>query len=435
MSEVVIRVDGLSKKYRIGKRRERYPTLRDSLAKSASASLQKVRNAFRREDPSAKQVRQPEDFWALDDVSFEINRGEVVGVIGRNGAGKSTLLKMLSRITEPTEGSAEIRGRVGALLEVGTGFHPELSGRENVFLNGAILGMHREEIERKFDEIVEFAEVAKFIDTPVKRYSSGMHLRLAFSVAAHLEPEILLVDEVLAVGDVAFQKKCIGKMEDVAAHGRTVLFVSHNLAAIKELCQTSIVLNDGKLAYRGSVVQGLAHYGQLISSSEQGGARNQRGTHWRQVQVNGQAGELSLTLNSGEEFFAEAQCMLRDNFAFGYLYCIINDATGNQIIHQRIETRAFGYDMLRAGVYRLRADFPALWLTPGVYVVYFKLVGLRPDGVQEHHLSERVLLDVVGNEEGISKSLLTPPLQWAIELDDEPVRSTQPHTESYAQTN
>ena len=189
--------------------------------------------------------------WALKDVSFDINRGEVVGIIGRNGAGKSTLLKILSEITEPTEGRVEIHGRVGSLLEVGTGFHPELTGRENVYLNGAILGMKRAEIERKFDEIVAFAEVEKFIDTPVKHYSSGMYLRLAFAVAAHLEPEILIVDEVLAVGDAAFQKKCLGKMAGVAKEGRTVLFVSHNMPAITRLCERAILLDEGRLLQDG----------------------------------------------------------------------------------------------------------------------------------------------------------------------------------------
>jgi len=231
---VAIKVENLSKKYVIGAAQERQDTLRDWLV-AAGRSL--------RRRPTAEN-----EFWALRDVSFEVQRGEVVGVIGRNGAGKSTLLKILSRITEPTSGRAYINGRVGSLLEVGTGFHPELTGRENIFLNGAILGMRRTEIARKFDEIVAFAEIEKFLDTPVKRYSSGMYVRLAFAVAAHLEPEILLVDEVLAVGDAAFQKKCLGKMGDVAREGRTVLFVSHNMSAMQRLCQNAIFLQDGRLS-------------------------------------------------------------------------------------------------------------------------------------------------------------------------------------------
>jgi len=240
MSELAVRVEGLGKEYRLSGPRERYPTLRDRLNKLASAPFRALRG---RGEPS----EQSPPFWALKDVSFTVRPGEVVGIIGRNGAGKSTLLKILSRITEPTEGEADINGRVGSLLEVGTGFHPELTGRENVYLNGAILGMKRTEIARKFDEIVAFAEVEKFIDTPVKHYSSGMYMRLAFAVAAHLEPEILIVDEVLAVGDAAFQKKCMGKMEEVGRGGRTVLFVSHNMQAILNLCTHVMWIDGGKV--------------------------------------------------------------------------------------------------------------------------------------------------------------------------------------------
>jgi lipopolysaccharide transport system ATP-binding protein len=222
------------------------------------------RSAIRNPDDPHSAIRNsqsPEDtIWALRDVSFEVRRGEVLGIIGRNGAGKSTLLKILSRITEPTEGRAVVHGRVGSLLEVGTGFHPELTGRENVYLNGAILGMRKAEIERKFDEIVAFAEIEKFLDTPVKRYSSGMYVRLAFAVAAHLEPEILLVDEVLAVGDVAFQKKCLAKMEGVACEGRTVLFVSHNMPAVKALCSEGIWLNEGEIRMVGTAARTVERY-------------------------------------------------------------------------------------------------------------------------------------------------------------------------------
>ena len=227
MSDIVIRVDSLSKQYRIGGKQEGYRTLRDTLTETFVSPFRRARKLLRGHAYGAAEL--DEIIWALRDISFEVKRGEVVGIIGRNGAGKTTLLKILSRITEPTEGYAEIHGRVGSLLEVGTGFHPELTGRENIYLNGAILGMKKAEIERKFDEIVDFAEIEKFIDTPVKHYSSGMYVRLAFAVAAHMEPEILLVDEVLAVGDAAFQKKCLGKMGEVAEGGRTVLFVSHNM--------------------------------------------------------------------------------------------------------------------------------------------------------------------------------------------------------------
>ena len=239
----IIKVENLSKQYRIGAREASYGTLRETIVDLAWAPVRRLRN--RNENGTNHTI------WALKDVSFEVNPGEVVGVIGRNGAGKSTLLKVLARITEPTGGKVELYGRVASLLEVGTGFHPELTGRENILLNGAILGMRKAETERKFDEIVAFAEVEKFIDTPVKRYSTGMYLRLAFAVAAHLEPEILIVDEVLAVGDANFQRKCLDKMETVAQQGRTVLFVSHNMQAIVRLCPRAILLKEGSVAMDG----------------------------------------------------------------------------------------------------------------------------------------------------------------------------------------
>jgi lipopolysaccharide transport system ATP-binding protein len=245
MSDLAISVENLGKLYHIGTRQERYKTLRDSLVNA-------LVDPIRRFGKSKGGDRNQDTIWDLKDVSFEVKQGEVVGIIGRNGAGKSTLLKILSHITEPTEGRVRLRGRVGSLLEVGTGFHTELTGRENIYLNGAILGMKKAEIERKFDEIVAFAEIEKFLDTPVKRYSSGMYVRLAFAVAAHLEPEILVVDEVLAVGDVEFQKKCLGKMGNVARQGRTVLFVSHNMASIRMLCSAAILLENGSIKMSGS---------------------------------------------------------------------------------------------------------------------------------------------------------------------------------------
>jgi homopolymeric O-antigen transport system ATP-binding protein len=250
MSTIAIQVANLSKKYEIMVGKHRHDTLRDQISDS-------VHSLFRR---NGRSRGQKEVFWALKDVSFEVKPGEVIGVIGRNGAGKSTLLKILSRITVPSAGVAEIRGRVGSLLEVGTGFHPELTGRENVYLNGAILGMKKWDINRKFDEIVAFAEINKFIDTPVKRYSSGMYVRLAFAVAAHLEPEILIIDEVLAVGDVAFQNKCLGKMDEVSRGGRTILFVSHNIPAVLKLCPETILLDSGQLVLRASSAEAIERY-------------------------------------------------------------------------------------------------------------------------------------------------------------------------------
>jgi lipopolysaccharide transport system ATP-binding protein len=273
MSDWIIKVENLGKKYRLQHQgeKQRYTALRDVIAEKAKGLFRKLKpetgNLKSSQGSSLKsQVSSrsaSEDFWALKDVSFEVKQGEVVGIIGRNGAGKSTLLKILSRITEPTKGRVHIKGRVASLLEVGTGFHPELTGRENVFLNGAILGMHRAEIKKKFDEIVAFAEVTQFLDTPVKRYSSGMYVRLAFAVAAHLEPEILIVDEVLAVGDAEFQKKCLGKMQSVATkEGRTVLFVSHNMKAVQTLCQTGIVLEAGCIKCVAPTEKALRVYSQ-----------------------------------------------------------------------------------------------------------------------------------------------------------------------------
>lgn len=254
----MIKVEGLGKQYRIGGKRERYKTMRDSLTKMFVSPFQRAAKLLRGQATGAADL--DETIWALKDVSFEIKSGEVVGIVGNNGAGKSTLLKILSRITEPTCGFAEIQGRMGSLLEVGMGFHPELTGEENIYLNGAILGMRRNEIERKFDEIVAFAEVEKFIGTPVKHYSSGMHMRLAFAVAAHLESEILLIDEVLAVGDAAFQKKCMGRMADVAKEGRTVLFVSHNLSAIAGLCRIGIWIDSGHVRLMDTSQNVIAQY-------------------------------------------------------------------------------------------------------------------------------------------------------------------------------
>jgi len=260
MTDIAIRAEGLGKRYRIGSLQTGYQTLRDVMVDSANSALRR-----------GPRDRKSEHIWALRDVSFEIPKGQVLGIIGSNGAGKSTLLKILSRVTEPTEGFAEVTGRVGSLLEVGTGFHPELTGRENISLNGAILGMRRAEIQSKFDEIVDFSEVEQFIDTPVKRYSTGMQLRLAFAVAAHLEPEILLVDEVLAVGDAAFQRKCLGKMDAVAQEGRTILFVSHNMSTVGRLTHETIVVEGGRIVMRATTAKAIDYY--LTTGMEQIGER------------------------------------------------------------------------------------------------------------------------------------------------------------------
>jgi len=292
MDDIAIRATGLSKEYRIGQKRTPYRTFRETLADTLGSPFRRLftpHSLSRRNEaetpgpltpqsairnPHSDRTPQSDTIWALKNVSFEIKRGEVVGIIGRNGAGKSTLLKVLSRVTEPTEGQAEIHGRVGSLLEVGTGFHPELSGRENIFLNGSIIGMKRAEIAAKFDEMVAFAEVEKFIDTPVKHYSSGMYLRLAFAVAAHLETEILLVDEVLAVGDSEFQRKCLGKMGSVAEQGRTVLFVSHNMAAMHALCRYGILLRQGRVAMQGDFAETAREYCRYLMATAKDAFRN-----------------------------------------------------------------------------------------------------------------------------------------------------------------
>jgi lipopolysaccharide transport system ATP-binding protein len=309
MLDIVIKAENIGKKYIIGHQAERggYTALRDVLMQNARTLWNKTKDLA-----TGKPIIQGdtmEEAWALKDVSFEIRRGEAVGIIGRNGAGKSTLLKILSRITEPSTGRVTIKGRVASLLEVGTGFHPELSGRENIYLNGTILGMTRVEIRKKFDEIVAFAEVEKYLDTPVKRYSSGMYVRLAFAVAAHLEPEILVVDEVLAVGDAAFQKKCLGKMGDVAKDGRTVLFVSHNMAAIRNLCIESIYLKNGRIVLRANTENTISNYlsdiQNVLSTVSLRDRKDRQGNGNVKVvdfYINDWHGNKQETLNSGGDY-------------------------------------------------------------------------------------------------------------------------------------
>jgi lipopolysaccharide transport system ATP-binding protein len=296
MSRPIITVEGLGKSYRLGRKADPFPSFREALAGAALAPVRRLRGLGK------PRRKTSETFWALRDVSFDVKPGEVVGIIGRNGAGKSTLLKILSRITEPTEGNARLRGRIASLLEIGTGFHPELTGRENIYLNGSILGMRKAEIDRKFDEIIAFAEIESFLDTPVKYYSSGMSVRLAFAVAAHLEPEILIIDEVLAVGDAEFQKKCLGKMKEITSSGggdRTVLFVSHNIGAVRALCSSCRVLRRGGLIYDGDVETGVELY--LQSAGQEGVCSSrefkppQPGTPWmRSASLSTQDGVLQM---------------------------------------------------------------------------------------------------------------------------------------------
>ncbi|MGD8815029.1 MAG: ABC transporter ATP-binding protein, partial [Anaerolineales bacterium] len=339
MSVPAISVKNIGKQYRIGAPQARYRTFRDSISQTVQAPFRRMRRLLRGEAYGAKDMEK--EFWALKDVNFDVNPGEVIGIIGRNGAGKSTLLKVLSRITEPTEGRAEIRGRIGSLLEVGTGFHHELTGRENIFLNGAILGMRRTEIEERFDRIVAFAEIERFIDTPVKHYSSGMYVRLAFAVAAHLEPEIMLVDEVLAVGDASFQKKCLGKMGEVATEGRTVLFVSHNMGAIVSLCNRCLLIEEGRIIKDGEVNDVTSYYQSRLYSAdddvsdlrdvERYGSGRAKFTAVKLSYQHADGTPLSV-MQTGKDTIIEVQIQASSEIRDANVALILYDATGYRLI-------------------------------------------------------------------------------------------------------
>jgi lipopolysaccharide transport system ATP-binding protein len=403
MSDLALRVDNIGKRYRIGMlQAARYRTLRDSF--SNRMAVPRKQNQPRGE--------APDTLWALRNVSFEVRQGQVLGVIGRNGAGKSTLLKILSRVTDPTEGSAEILGRVGSLLEVGTGFHPELTGRENIYLNGAILGMKHAEVQRKFDEIIGFAEVEQFIDTPVKRYSSGMYLRLAFAVAAHLEPEILVVDEVLAVGDAEFQRKCLGKMSDVAQQGRTVLFVSHNMSAILRLTQEALVIEKGKLVMRAPTTQAVDYY--LSSGFSTEGQRT-----WLADEVpasaapfipvairvrNGQ-GKVSDSVRSTEPITLEIEYRLTSAISGLRVGIYLMSARGEYIFTSFDTDQPDLYEnyaIRPAGVYSSRCIIPTDYLNEGRFIVGLNASSFR---VRRYFQDEQALtftVDAAG----------APGMQW-----------------------
>jgi lipopolysaccharide transport system ATP-binding protein len=391
MSHPAIRVSGLSKLYKVGARQQGYKTLRESIADACAAPFARLRGRgtgdggqggtnpkSKIQDPKSSPRLSGEQFWALKDVSFEVQPGEVVGIIGRNGAGKSTLLKILSRITEPTSGRIELRGRVGSLLEVGTGFHPELTGRENIYMNGSILGMSRREIERKFDEIVDFSGIEDFLDTPVKRYSSGMYVRLAFAVAAHLEPEILIVDEVLAVGDAEFQKKCLGKMQDVARHGRTVLFVSHNLAAVNSFCTRGVVLRNGTIVADGDTESSIQAY--LAPAGSSGIAESRPLStfreHWckpmiQAVKVNGHSYAEPASICLGEPLSVEMTFDTGDHPSLRnpVMGLVFHHATKGTVAGVNTRMTGFQIPSGRYAVGTVSCELPKLYFLQGRYYV------------------------------------------------------------------
>jgi lipopolysaccharide transport system ATP-binding protein len=425
MSEIAIKVEGLGKRYRIGADQQAYKTLKEKLSDTAATPFRALRSLAGRNRHSSnghesnghsngRRTKAP-TIWAVRDVSFEISRGEVVGIIGRNGAGKSTLLKILSRITDPTEGYADIHGRIASLLEVGTGFQPELSGRENIFLNGSILGMKRAEIRKKFDEIVAFSEVDKFIDTPVKHYSSGMYVRLAFAVAAHLEPDILLVDEVLAVGDAGFQKKCLGKMGQVAREGRTVLFVSHNTSAVVSLCKRALLLESGSVAMDGPATEVTASY-----QFDAAGVKSNQ-TDLREVphKGSGKARFVSIDLKatdrngaplhsivSGCEVRIETTIQCLANIQNSNVAVIIYDSNGYRLIDVNTAMKGEFLSMQAGAEATVRFLLREVLLKPGSYYVG---LWIGRGGVEEMDSVEYATrMDVIADVENVKHTEVFP---------------------------
>ena len=415
MSAPIVEIKNISKRYQIGAQKEPYLSLRDEVMKWVPSKKRQGRKA-------------QGDFWALDDISFNIMEGEAVGIIGRNGAGKSTLLKVLSQITPPTKGTITMRGRVASLLEVGTGFHPELTGRENIFLNGAILGMRREEIKRKFDEIIAFAEVEKFLDTPVKRYSSGMYVRLAFAVAAHLEPEILIVDEVLAVGDAEFQNKCIGKMHDVANSGRTVLFVSHNMAAVGQLCNRGIVLSNGKVSFEGAIDEAVNHYlrpaldtsGEVTILDSSYKSRPQDQAKFVKVSLMNPDNVVKDSFFIGESLVLSMDIRFFITIKSIQLSFIVRSINGTNIYHCVAKDAEFLPINLN-GLMSIKVSFPALALYPGTYIID-DLWLASSEGIELDHADDVIAFKVheggpnVGRNLGKDKAIIHEIPAWSIEI-------------------
>ena len=412
----IIRVQGLGKQYELGGAAAAYSTLRETLMDLARKPVRALRY----------NGNAPTTIWALKDLDFEITPGEIVGIIGRNGAGKSTLLKILSRITEPTLGRVELYGRVASLLEVGTGFHPELTGRENIFLNGSILGMTRREIEQKFDEIVAFSEVERFLDTPVKRYSSGMYVRLAFAVAAHLQPEVLVVDEVLAVGDYAFQQKCLNKMQDVSTGGRTVLFVSHNLGAISRLCNRCLLLDGGRLIASGptaGVVQNYMTSGLVQRPEYTQASNSQKAMNLLRVALRGSDGEVRSEIRYDESLSFEFDYETNQPVTGTSLGIMVYTLDGTcAFTSADIDTHAELLAMRNPGMYQTRVTIPPKWLNVGSYTVKVALAnamsGVTYDNIEE--LGFRIVdTGTPGSLNGIKRpGILQPVLDWEISVID-----------------
>ncbi len=384
MSKTVIQVNNLSKRYRIGLKEKRH----DTFAQQIMATLKAPITNFRQLRSMSKFGEEDESvFWALKDINFEVKEGEVLGIIGHNGAGKSTLLKILSRITEPTSGEINIKGRISALLEVGTGFHQDLTGRENVYMNGTILGMTKREIDAKFDEIVDFSGVEKYIDTPVKFYSSGMKVRLGFAVAAHLEPEILLIDEVLAVGDTEFQKKCLGKMESISQNnGRTLLFVSHNMVAIQSICQRVIVLNSGLVLRDGDIIDGVSSYNLSLTNQD-----INRLDRKKRIVINESVNEAGITEVKFNQPFTLNVCLQNVNNIKCSVYMIIYNANGENLVHERIDNIKVNKDR-----FVIKFKVPIIWLRPGVYNYIFKWISSDLTSANNRYVSEAYTLKVTG---------------------------------------
>lgn len=425
MSDIAIQVENISKKFHIGRKHKKHKTLRDTLADTFTAPIRKAGKLLRGESSGAAEL--DETIWALRDISFEVKQGEAVGIIGRNGAGKSTLLKVLSRITDPTAGVVTIHGRIGSLLEVGTGFHQELTGRENISLNGAILGMKKTEIDKNFDEIVAFAEVEKFIDTPVKHYSSGMYLRLAFAVAAHLQPEILIVDEVLAVGDSRFQKKCLNKMEDVGKQGRTVLFVSHNMSAITRLCQRAILLDGGRLLHDGpshQVVGLYMHSGLGTTATREWSdltkAPGAEVARLLAVRVKTEDGRITDTVSIGQPVAIEMEYeVIKSGYVLLPNQTVFNDE-GVNIFQVHDTDPAWKSRPRPAGRYVSTVWIPANFLSDGMLFVSAGMGTLNPP-IRQFYERDAVAFKVIddlgnggarGDWTGKMGGLVRPLLKW-----------------------